>query len=294
MLNNDLKKEEEPIHTDRSIFARNTFRGFLDKLGVGSLEEVQAQTFPEMMKLRESAISHRERNEKSKIETAYRQKQISPRTYDIKRKDLEVWVTKEREEVKKTKKHVEDGAQKTARIMSESAQNSEQIKRILKGGDSQHHHISCHSNAVGSQAEAAQSARIDSKRDGIKPLIALIYDSEKDQPNVAFAKQQFVLQDFTKRNKDESSSSQGSKKQENRSKSPHVLLSDYVDQNSPAQESSDLFSNLIVINPSQLKNFSQTAQKPNLKDQLTSSKKSQQTSDNPEDQRVSSETIKTP
>ena len=62
------------------------------------------------MKLRESAISHRERNEQSKIETAYRQKQISPRTYDIKRKDLEVWVSREREEVKKTKKHVEDEA----------------------------------------------------------------------------------------------------------------------------------------------------------------------------------------
>jgi hypothetical protein len=38
----------------------------------------------------------------------YKQKQISPRTYDIKRKELEVWVDKEKEEVKKTKKIIED------------------------------------------------------------------------------------------------------------------------------------------------------------------------------------------
>jgi len=33
---------------------------------------------------------------------------MSPRTYDIKRKELEIWVTKEKEEVKKTKKVFEE------------------------------------------------------------------------------------------------------------------------------------------------------------------------------------------
>jgi hypothetical protein len=34
----------------------------------------------------------------------FKSKEYSPRTYDIKRKDLERWVTKEKEEVKQTKK----------------------------------------------------------------------------------------------------------------------------------------------------------------------------------------------
>jgi hypothetical protein len=69
----------------------------------------------------------------------HKQGQISPRTYDRKRKELEVWVTKEREEVKKTKHHIENSQQKTARILSYSAQSSEQINRILKGVEQQSH-----------------------------------------------------------------------------------------------------------------------------------------------------------
>jgi hypothetical protein len=39
---------------------------------------------------------------------------MSPRTYEQKRKDLEIWVVKEKEEVKKTKKVFEEQYQKTA------------------------------------------------------------------------------------------------------------------------------------------------------------------------------------
>lgn len=35
-------------------------------------------------------------------------KQMSPRTYDIKCRELETWVTKEKEEVKKTRKVFEE------------------------------------------------------------------------------------------------------------------------------------------------------------------------------------------
>lgn len=34
----------------------------------------------------------------------YKNNEITPRTYQQKRKELEIWVTKEKEEVKKTKK----------------------------------------------------------------------------------------------------------------------------------------------------------------------------------------------
>jgi hypothetical protein len=122
-----------------------------------------------MIKLREQAISHRHKDEESKIDTLYKQAKISPRTYDRKRKELEVWVSKEREEVKQTKHHIENSQQKTARILSYSAQSSEQIKRILKGVEQQSHR----SNVNGA-TDRANSAR----NDGRSHLIAMIYDDK--------------------------------------------------------------------------------------------------------------------
>jgi len=105
----EAKEENEPpASTSRSIFARHTFRDFLDKIGVTSIDEVSTKTFPEMMRVREQAIQHRHRMDETKIDTLYRQKQISPRTYDRRRFELEKWVDKEREEVRRTKKHVEE------------------------------------------------------------------------------------------------------------------------------------------------------------------------------------------
>jgi glycine cleavage system pyridoxal-binding protein P len=65
---------EPPVSTSRSIFARNTFRDFMEKMGVSSIEELNVDDFPEMMKLREKAISHRQKQEESKITSMYKQK----------------------------------------------------------------------------------------------------------------------------------------------------------------------------------------------------------------------------
>jgi hypothetical protein len=65
---------EPPVSTSRSIFARNTFRDFMEKMGVTSIEELNVNDFPEMMKLREKAISHRQKQEESKITSMYKQK----------------------------------------------------------------------------------------------------------------------------------------------------------------------------------------------------------------------------
>lgn len=121
-----------------------------------------------MIKLREQAISHRQKTEESKIDMQYRQAQISPRTYDRKRKELEVWVTKERNEVKMTKHHIENSQQRTARILNYSAQNSDQIRRILKGAEQQSHRS--HAN----HTDRPSSARVEGK----SQLIAMIYDND--------------------------------------------------------------------------------------------------------------------
>jgi len=43
----------------------------------------------------------------------YKQRQYSPRTYEAKRTELEKWVSKEKEEIKKTKKNFEEQWHKT-------------------------------------------------------------------------------------------------------------------------------------------------------------------------------------
>lgn len=46
----------------------------MEKMGVTSIEELNVDDFPEMMKLREKAISHRQKHEESKITSMYKQK----------------------------------------------------------------------------------------------------------------------------------------------------------------------------------------------------------------------------
>ena len=55
-----------------------------------------------------SSSDEEESAEEKKIKNMFKKKQISPRTYDRKKKELEVWVTIEHDEVKKTKKIFED------------------------------------------------------------------------------------------------------------------------------------------------------------------------------------------
>ncbi len=58
-------------------------------------------------------------------------KQFSPRTYDIKRKELETWVNKERDEVKKTKKVLEEQWKRTTSIIEQTQKDAEVMKKIL-------------------------------------------------------------------------------------------------------------------------------------------------------------------
>ena len=73
--------------------------------------------YPELIKMREQAIQYREKKEKEFLKKMLKTNQMSPRTYEQKRKDLEIWVVKEKEEVKKTKKVFEEQYQKTAQII---------------------------------------------------------------------------------------------------------------------------------------------------------------------------------
>ena len=116
--------------TSRSIFERNTFRQFT---GPGKLapEDFNPEEYPKMLKIREEAIAYREKTTLKYINKMFNQNKISPRTFKRKNLELEQWVTKEKDEVKKTKKKFEKEWQKTAKMMEITQQNDQNIRRIL-------------------------------------------------------------------------------------------------------------------------------------------------------------------
>lgn len=75
------------------------------------------QQYPEMIRLREEAIHYKEKTENKYMERMFKQHKLSPRTYDKKRHELETWVTKERDEIHKTKKVFEEQWKKTTAMI---------------------------------------------------------------------------------------------------------------------------------------------------------------------------------
>lgn len=112
---NRTQKDPE-CSTSRSIFERNTFRQFI---GPGKLapEDFNPEDYPKMLKIREEAIAYREKTTQKQINKMYNQNKISPRTFKRKNLELDKWVTKEKEEVQKTKKKFEKESLKAAKML---------------------------------------------------------------------------------------------------------------------------------------------------------------------------------
>jgi len=79
--------------------------------------DMQSEDYRKMLKVREEAIAYREKTRQKQINREFDQKLISPRTFKRKNLELDQWVTKEKEEVQKTKKKFEKEREKTAKIM---------------------------------------------------------------------------------------------------------------------------------------------------------------------------------
>ena len=124
------------MSTGRSIFQRDTFRQFM---GPGKFrpEDLNPEDYPKMLKVREEAIQFYEKSQQKSIKREYDQKIISPRTFKRKNLELDQWVSKEKEECKRTKKKFEREGQKMAKLLHYTQQNCEQIRRILHGENSQ-------------------------------------------------------------------------------------------------------------------------------------------------------------
>ena len=87
--------------------------------------------FSSLINLREEALRFKESRERSKISKLLKTAKISPRTGKSKEYELEKWITKEKAEISRTKKIIEDARKKTEDVLKEAHINAEFMKQIL-------------------------------------------------------------------------------------------------------------------------------------------------------------------
>ena len=81
--------------------------------------------FANLIGMREKALEYRKKKETKFIRKLYKNKQLSPRTYDNKKAQLDKWVLVEQEEIKKTKIAFDEEWKKTVQMIEDTQKNVE-------------------------------------------------------------------------------------------------------------------------------------------------------------------------
>lgn len=89
-----------------SIFERDSFKEFTNKK---FRELLKQENLNEMIKMREQALEFRHNSQVEYMNKMLENKRVSPRTFQRRKLELEKWVTKEREQIKKSKRDIQKG-----------------------------------------------------------------------------------------------------------------------------------------------------------------------------------------
>ena len=82
------------------------------------------ESIKDLLKIREKAIEESYVHRRDILDYDFQKQKFSPRTMSNKKKDLEVWVTKQRQDIKESKIKFEEEWEKTQKIL-ESAYKEE-------------------------------------------------------------------------------------------------------------------------------------------------------------------------
>eukprot|EP00826_Nyctotherus_ovalis_P027075 TRINITY_DN2110_c0_g4_i1.p1 TRINITY_DN2110_c0_g4~~TRINITY_DN2110_c0_g4_i1.p1 ORF type:complete len:930 (-),score=285.35 TRINITY_DN2110_c0_g4_i1:226-3015(-) len=141
------------LHNDSevSLFDRNPFQEFTQRK---IKELIYTDRLSKLISMREKVMKYKEATEKKFIKKMLKSKEFSPRTYQRKRRDLEKWVNKEREEIKETKRSVSETWKHTAHIIEEAQRDSMNLKKLLE----------THALSYNSESNSIFSILLDSSR----------------------------------------------------------------------------------------------------------------------------------
>ena len=126
--NDDLNENDMKLSSKGSIFDKESH---LDLSSKRLKKLILTSDFSSLINLREEALRFKENRERSKISKLLKTAKISPRTGKNKEYELEKWITKEKAEISRTKKIIEDTRKKTEDVLKEAQINAEFMKQIL-------------------------------------------------------------------------------------------------------------------------------------------------------------------
>lgn len=89
-----------------NLFARDSFKEFTEKK---FRELLKQENMEKLIGMREQALDVRHKTHTETLNKMLESKHFSPRTFNAKKIELERWVTKEREQIQKSKKEIERG-----------------------------------------------------------------------------------------------------------------------------------------------------------------------------------------
>ena len=89
-----------------NIFGADPFKEFTEKK---FKELLKPENMRELIRMREQALDHRAKTESENLKRDFENKRFSPRTFQNKKIELEKWVSKEREKIRRSQKDIERG-----------------------------------------------------------------------------------------------------------------------------------------------------------------------------------------
>jgi hypothetical protein len=112
------ERKHDSTIAPKTLFERHAFQD-LKESNPHLMEQFNLQNFPEMLHIREEIIKKKEETERHLLKQQLKAEELTPRTYKSKKLELERWVTKEKEEVKKSRRRYEEEFQKTQHMINE-------------------------------------------------------------------------------------------------------------------------------------------------------------------------------
>ena len=81
-----------------------------------------------LIKFREEYLKYKEKKERRHIKKLFKQNEFSPRTFQLKQKQIDRWVQVQQQEIEKTKSTFIEEWEKTIQMIEDTQKNVDQMK----------------------------------------------------------------------------------------------------------------------------------------------------------------------
>jgi hypothetical protein len=127
-LPSDKKKKSINTLSHEELFDKDSH---LDLSSKRIKKLILTSDFSSLLNIREEVINQKADKEKNEIDHLLNTQMISPRTGNARTLKLEIWISKEKEDIKRTKQIIAEAKKKTEDIIKEAEINSDMFKQMM-------------------------------------------------------------------------------------------------------------------------------------------------------------------